>query len=321
MTYEYAAPEQGPYKVLLKRGEFVDDTRQNEDGSVRVVPYKIYHPAEHNLERVPLIVWSHGFGGNRDGAAFLSRYLASHGYILAHITHHGTDSSLWEGKAGHPWDHLRNARVNRHTTLNRMYDVPFALDQLKDWAAQDPEAAAGIDFENIGMSGHSFGAMTTQIMAGQLIANDNDELISIHEPRFKAGVLYSPVPVAHLLDEPREMQAYGQIKTPLFHMTGTDDASPLEDFGYERRLRVFENTPEDVSKHLLVKKDGDHMVYNGTRGKLAANPLKDRHEAIIMACAHAYWDWMLKGDEGAAEWLNGAEGQTFVGDDAELSGS
>jgi dienelactone hydrolase len=317
----YSAPAQGPYKVLLKRGEFTDSSRQNEDGSIRVVPYKIYHPADHDLDNIPLIIWSHGFGGSRDGASFLSRYLASHGYIIAHLTHHGTDSSLWEGKAGHPWDLLRKARVNRHTTLNRMYDVPFALDELKTWACENMDVCHGLDFENIGMSGHSFGALTTQIMAGQLIANDDDELISIYEPRFKAGILYSPVPVGHLLDEEREIQAYNAIKTPLLHMTGTDDSSPLEDFGHERRFRVFDNTPDGVSKHMLVKKGGDHMVYNGTRGKLQANPLKDRHEDIIKGTAHAYWDAMLKGDTAAQEWLNGDAAQDFIGDDAELRDS
>ena len=59
------------YRVLLKRGEFVDSDRDD-----RVVPYKIYYPVEHDLKKMPVIVWSHGFGGSRDGASFISRFIA-----------------------------------------------------------------------------------------------------------------------------------------------------------------------------------------------------------------------------------------------------
>ena len=82
----------GPNKILLKRGELIDTARNN-----RIVPYKLYYPEDLDMA-LPLIIWSHGFGGNRDGAAFLSRYIAEHGYALLHVTHIGTDSSLWEGK-------------------------------------------------------------------------------------------------------------------------------------------------------------------------------------------------------------------------------
>ena len=109
----------GPNKVLLKKDEFIDAARND-----RAVPYKIYYPDLPAGERAPVIIWSHGFGGNRDGAAFLSRYLASYGYVVAHLTHIGTDSSLWEGKDGHPWDILRKTKVSRETTLDRFRPRP-----------------------------------------------------------------------------------------------------------------------------------------------------------------------------------------------------
>jgi predicted dienelactone hydrolase len=163
----YTALTQEPFKVALKRGEFVDLARNG-----RAVPYKIYHPITQGPDKVPLIIWSHGFGGNRDGASFISRFLAAHGYMIVHITHDGTDSSLWEGKPGHPWDILRQAKIPRSATLNRMRDVPFALDCLHEWARDNPDIGPWMDFNRIGMSGHSFGAMTTQVMAGMLFPDD-----------------------------------------------------------------------------------------------------------------------------------------------------
>ena len=294
-TPETAALET-PYRVLLKRGEFIDFDR---DG--RVVPYKIYHPQGDDLTRSPVIIWSHGFGGNRDGASFISRYLAGQGYTIVHITHIGTDSSLWEGKEGHPWDILRKAKISRETTLNRMYDVPFVLDQLPHWAKENPEIGALMDLSKVGMSGHSFGAMTTQVMAGMKFPNADNSLSQIRDERLCCGIVYSPVPIAHLTKEPHP-NVYGGIEIPLFHMTGTEDESPLEGYGYEHRLLVRDhaNHPEQYTQ---ILQGGDHMVYNGTRGKLTENPMREKHEEEIIHASHAFWDAYLKDDEGARQWL------------------
>ena len=289
-------PAEGPHKVLLKRGEFVDGARGG-----RVVPYKIYHPVDHGPESMPVIIWSHGFGGNRDGASFLSRYIASHGYIIAHLTHHGTDSSLWEGKDGHPWDILRAVKISREITLERFKDVPFAVDQLIDWAADNPEVGAHMDFEALGMSGHSFGALSTQVAAGQLVPNTEEVLSSFREERFKAGIAYSPNPIDHLTDAPPE-KIYSSINVPMLYMTGTEDASPLGGYGYEKRQVVYDHTGH-AEKYWLVKEGGDHMVYAGSRGKLAANPLRETHEEIIKVTSLAFWEAQLKGDEVARAWF------------------
>ncbi|MCB1650490.1 MAG: hypothetical protein KDI46_00390 [Alphaproteobacteria bacterium] len=293
-----------PYKVLLKRGEFVDETRRNDDGSVRVVPYKIYYPVEHGLERMPVIFWSHGFGGNRDGASFLSRALAGRGYILVHLTHPGTDSSLWEGQEGHPWDILQKTKVSRTTTINRLLDVPFVLDQLPAWAEENPEAGDAMDFAALGMSGHSFGAMTTQAMAGMKFPHADGTLHSYREPRFKAGILYSPVPIAHLTDAPPE-EVYAAIDMPLLHMSGTEDDSPLEEFGYKDRIIVHKYS-QHPQQYLHVLEGGDHMIYAGSRGKLGHNPLREQHEAEIVRVAGDFWDAYLKGDEAALGRLEAA---------------
>ncbi len=297
MTWENdISPEEGPYKVLLKRGEFLDESREN-----RIVPYKIYYPSEHDLQSYPVIFWSHGFGGNANGAGFISRYVASYGYAIVHMTHHGTDSSLWEGKSGHPWDILRKVKIPREDTFARMYDVPFVLEQLQEWVKENSDVGQYMDLSSLGMSGHSFGAMTTQVMAGMPLPQRDGTLVDISEDRFKAGILYSPVPIRHLTDtDPKDL--YGKINKPLFHMTGTDDDSPLEGFGYEHRLVVHEHAghPE---QYLKVLEDGDHMVYNGSRGKLKANPKRDEHERIIKVASLAFWDAYLKDDDRAMAWM------------------
>ena len=266
---------------------------------------------------MPVIFWSHGFGGNANGAAFLSRFLAGQGYTLVHITHHGTDSSLWEGKEGHPWDILRKTSITRGTTLDRFLDVPFVLDQLPQWVKENPDVGRYMDLDNIGMSGHSFGAMTTQVMAGQMFPDESGKLVSMREDRFKAGVLYSPVPIRHLVNEEPEEYIYGPISIPMLHMTGTEDDSPLEGFGYKRRLVVAEHA-EGAEQYLLVKNGGDHMVYNGTRGKLGDSDLRELHEEIIKMAALGFWDAQLKDDKKARAWIADGGLSDYIGDNGEF---
>jgi len=302
------SPDYEPHKVMIERDVLTDAARES-----RPVKIKVYYPVNHNMTNLPVILWSHGLGGSADGAAFLSRFLASYGYVMVHVQHLGTDSSIWEGKPGHPWDVIRATPITRETTLNRYADIPFVLDQLPQWMAAHPEIGQHADLKTLGMSGHSFGALTTQVMAGMLFPDDQGNLLDLKEPRFKAGILYSPGSIEHLGDMKPE-DVYPSISIPLFHMTGTDDGSPLSDLGYEMRLAVYENT--HTEKHLLVLKDGDHMVFAGSRGKLGHTANRKTHEEIIKVASLAYWEALLKGDAPAREWLTKGGLTSYLGGNA-----
>ena len=311
--------EKDPLKVMIKRDKLIDSARDD-----RLVKIKVYYPLLNGAKpasgralasnKVPVIIWSHGLGGSVDGASFLSRFIASHGFVIVHVQHHGTDSSLWEGKAGHPWDIIRKTKISRKATLNRFADVPFVLDQLPCWMEEHPKIGEQTDLKNMGMSGHSFGALTTQVMAGMMFPDEGGKLRRFRDERFKAGILYSPSPIDHLgLDDPQDI--YGSIDMPMLHMTGTDDGSPIDNWGYKKRLDVYDNVTV-ARQHLLVLKEGDHMVFTGSRGKLGENPHQKKHEDIIKIIALAYWEAMLKGDALAQDWLGGGGLKNWLGDEA-----
>ena len=46
---------------------------------------------------VPLVVFSHGIGGSRDGYTYIGKHLAAHGIATLHVQHEGSDRSLWFG--------------------------------------------------------------------------------------------------------------------------------------------------------------------------------------------------------------------------------
>lgn len=308
-------PRHEPHKILISRGQFIDSSR---DG--RAVPYKIYYPVAHRLDHLPVIVWSHGLGGTADGAAFLGRYVASHGYVVVNIQHLGSDSSIWEGKPGHPWDIIRATPMTRDVTLNRFADVPFLLDSLPGWIKENPAVGAHMDMSRLGMSGHSFGACTAQMMAGQAFPDGRGGLQRFRDERFRAAIAYSPMPAHDAATGIGHDKAliYGGIAIPMLYMTGTEDISPLGGVTAAQREEPFEYAGAD-GQHLIVLEGGDHMVFAGSRGKLAENPLRERHEEIIKVASLAFWDAYLRDDQGAREWLGGQGLRDFAGLDAKIN--
>ena len=293
-----------PMQIAITRGEWFDVSRGG-----RKIAYKTYCPVDAVNGPFPVIIWSHGLGGSRDGAGFISRYVASHGYVIVHIQHPGTDSGLWEGKPGHPWDVIRATHIPRSATLQRFKDIPFALSQLKTL-----DIAPVMDFSRMGMSGHSFGGMTTQVMSGQRRGYGR-YLYSLFQNVFMAGIVYSPSPYLQKKPDQSPAEIYGGIQIPLLMMTGTDDDSPLENFGVESRVDVFKYSG-GPDQHLLMLGKGDHMVYNGSRGKLDENPKRDVHEEIIKVLSLAFWDAYLKGDQVAKEWLTHDAVKQWLSDEA-----
>ena len=71
------------FTVDVSYGEWTDTARAN-----RVVPYKIYLPTNAPGARA-VVLFSHGLGGNRDGAEYLLRFLAESGYVTVAVQHPG----------------------------------------------------------------------------------------------------------------------------------------------------------------------------------------------------------------------------------------
>ena len=99
------------------------DAARNRD-----VPVKIYYPSTNTVP-CPVIVFSHGLGGSREGYAYMGRHWASHGYVSVHPTHIGSDTSvLNESKT--PFEAMQTAAADPQNAINRPKDVSFVIDRL-----------------------------------------------------------------------------------------------------------------------------------------------------------------------------------------------
>lgn len=265
----------------------------------RVVPLKLYVP---NTDKpVPVVLFSHGLGGSRNNNGYLGRYWAQAGYVAVFIQHIGSDESVWMDAA--PRDRLAamQAAASARSTLDRYADVPFVIDQLEKWNAEEGNPLHGkMELSKIGMSGHSFGAVTTQGLMGQRFPGDR----TVADPRLKAFVLFSPS--SHRTTSPET--AFGQISKPVLCMTGTKDVSVIEK-GLDplSRQLVYKALPAG-DKFQLVFENGEHHAFGDSDRPGIEDQAK--HHPAIQKISTAFWDACLKGNEKAKAWLQSATPKT-----------
>src|SRR5438270_631022 len=149
----------GPYAVEVARYDWFDKKRE------RKVPVKIYFPTTGDGP-FPVVVFSHGLGGSREGYEYLGRHWASHGYVSVHVQHLGSDNAVWENKApGEIMENMRASAANLQNATNRPPDVSFAIDQMEKMNREEGPFKKRLDLGRIGVAGHSFGAFTTLAIA------------------------------------------------------------------------------------------------------------------------------------------------------------
>lgn len=91
----------------------------------RDIPIRVYLPS--NTTPVPVVLFSHGLGGNREGSKFLGEHWAARGYVAVFMQHPGSDDSIWKENP-QEW----RANMNRAASVEnfelRVADVPAVLN-------------------------------------------------------------------------------------------------------------------------------------------------------------------------------------------------
>ena len=130
--------------------------------SSAAVPTDLYLP---EIPNVPLVVISHGLGGNRATLAYIAEHLASHGFAVAVVEHEGSSaaqlSALLSGQA-------REA-VEPEELIRRPIVIQGLLDRLEFVALNDPTLRNRLNFQRVGVLGQSFGAYTGLALAGATV--------------------------------------------------------------------------------------------------------------------------------------------------------
>jgi len=273
------------------------DLTWHDDARDRDIPLRIYLPASNTPE--PVVLFSHGLGGSRENNAFLGQQWAARGYVGVFLQHIGSDTSVWQGKSPAEVMGAMRQAANLTNFKLRVEDVSAVLTQLAKWNDQpDQPLYHRLNLSEIGMSGHSFGAVTTQGVSGETFPFVG---MKFTDPRIKAACMFSPSAPPPAMDANR---AFGSVVIPWMLMTGTDDVSPVGDQDPTSRLKVFPALPAG-GKYQVVLLGAEHSAFGDRALPGDAQPRNPNHHRVMLALTTAFWDAYLKGDPAAKAWLDG----------------
>ena len=290
ITYDPLAPSD--YKVPTSVATWHDEKRDRD------VPVRFYFPESKMPAEV--IIFSHGLGGSRDNNSFLGEHLAQRGYFVIFTQHPGSDESVWKGQRPAQIMPAMQRAANGQNLKLRAEDIPFVINQMEAENKRSGSPLYGrLNLKKIGMSGHSFGAVTTQAVSGQwypVIGN------GWNDSRITAATMYSPS-VSQGSDPKKQFEG---VKVPWLLMTGTKDEARVGGQTVEERLAVFPALPAG-NKYELVLWEGLHSAFGDGNRSLPGetgerNP---NHHVAMKAISTAFWDTYLKEDKLAKDWLVG----------------
>jgi hypothetical protein len=264
LVFEPAAPAE---VRVTQRADVWRDDRRNRD-----VPVRIY-ASEGATTPLPVVVFSHGIGENRDSYAWLGKALAQRGYLAVHITHAGTDRAVLE----RGYRHLYRAVKQKENWVNRPLDVSFVLDRLSDLPLAD--------LQRVAVAGHSAGAFTAFAVAGVRTAGGE----TLRDDRVKVIVPISMPRLEGVIPP----GGYAGIEIPVLNMTGTCDTSLIYRTFPKHRRVPFESAR--TGSHYLVTIEGaNHNSF------VVDDP---RHE-LIVSLTDAFLRARLLDDFDARRWFD-----------------
>lgn len=312
----------GPYTVDRREASWHDEARNRD------VPVCIYTPHVEKAEglraaKFPLIIFSHGMGGSRDGYAYIGKHLASHGYVVIHPTHAGSDTKaireamLKNSGGGRIRDRLKGGKKGGEGLIaentsdpdnlrNRPRDVSFVIDAVK----KDEKLEAMTDLERIGVAGHSFGAYTSLAVAGMTVdlpeGPEGGKGKSFREPRVKAVVAMSPQGEGAM---GITKGSWEKVAAPVLTLTGT------KDYGQGQMAAAWRRQPFDsikgVPDYIVTIRDASHMTFADNAGAKikgeTPSPDHAKHLRYVKMATTAFFDAYVRGDQTALKWIQGGE--------------
>ena len=269
----------------------VCEARWTDAARQRNLPVRIHLPAAE--QPVPMVVYSPGMGGDLGGGLRWAQAWAQAGLAVLQLQHPGSDAEAL--RTSSPRD-----AMSAQQFITRIEDLHFAIDQLQAQPTVGDCALSRIDPQRIGVAGHSFGALTTQAIAGQHY--DVPGATAIADRRVQAALALSPAPPRHGSAE----TAFATVRMPFLAITGTRDAMP----GGQPadRQQVFSHLPPG-DKWQLVLQDVQHADLAGRAAS--------RHphaEAAVIEMSTAFWRATLLADEAARRQLQARPAGLAAGD-------
>ena len=190
--------------------------------------------------------------------------------------------------------------------VNRAQDVHFIIDKLTELDKGHGALAGKMDLNSIAIAGHSFGSWTALTASGQTMVTQAGKKIASADPRIKAAIYLSPTAAKKGTDL---NVAYGDIKIPGMHFTGTKDVSPVNNTTAEDRRIAYDHISKS-DQYLVILDNADHMVFGAGRHRIAPGHDDANQQAIVQEVSTKFLDAYIKHDKASLQWLRGSGAKT-----------
>lgn len=323
--------EDGPHRYSEFEYELLDESRG------RTVLTRVTLPSGDGP--FPLVLLSHGLGGNKNTHNSIVRHLASHGYLVF-VPEHPRSNTTYSRKV-----YARNSgpltkrallsqsqvALDPKSVLQRPRDLSFLIDQAEIWNRQDGHPLRGrVDLDKIAAAGHSFGAYTVLTACGArpildhikpAVAPGSGLAPSLADPRIDVGVAYSPQgPGNGWFSE----SSFSDIRRPMLLFSGSRDKQgnfvARGTLPAKNRYRAFELMPEG-DKYFLWLRNAGHMAWvdfesNSGIGQFGARLAVPENKDVLRiskAMTVVFLDAYLKGSKQAKSQLREDYAKTLSG--------
>lgn len=278
------------------------DLAVNDSIRHRQIPIRIYLAA--GLTSAPVVIFSHGLGGSREGYGFLGRHWAGRGYAAVFMQHPGSDSSVWRSQPLGRRMAAMSAAASSENFILRVKDVTAVLNEMQKWNTTSATLAGRFDLRRPAMAGHSFGAVTAQAVGGQSFAGTP----LLADARIKSVIALSPSGPRNAANP---AESFGAVKIPWMLMTGTLDASPIGGQTPQSRLSVFPALPPG-DKYQVVLFGAEHSAFSDTALPGDKEPRNPNHHRAVLALSTAFLDTYVRSDAAAKTWLESSGPSTIL---------
>lgn len=311
----------GDYAVNYKATTFkIERSRQTTIGFSDAYDLKtdVYLP-EGLSKNAPLAVITHGFGSSQVHFEYLARHLASHGYIVLVPEHIGSNTEYKEA-------FLRgeiSVDVSPIEFYSRPQDITYLLNKV-----EDSELNKLINWEQVGILGHSFGGNTALAIAGATINQERINQVcqenkpslnmsmllqcrasglpavdtNLRDPRIKAVVAANPVTSIALGPE-----GMGKIEIPTMILAGSQDTTTP--FITEQAHPFLWLKTEHKYLGLMAGGTHGYLLNDGKKKGLSSifpNPLPEVRRDYLQAMTLAFFEFHVRNNSAYQPYLSSA---------------
>jgi hypothetical protein len=295
----YVSPQQFTAAAPLDGYDVVATYGVGAGTYTRMIPVLVRHPAGTS-GRLPLVLWSHGGMKSTDGKfnnIDWATALVSAGYIVVHMTHlPRTDGEI--AQLAIEFGMNVSAIDNEvESNIDRPRDAIAVLNDLRKIEARFPELQGRIDYDRIGVGGHSRGSYTVRTTACARINLPNIANYSFLDAR-PTNTPLSVQPRAYLANSPAGPNRFGlfdngngnhswrECTKPDLTQSGDGDLTGEQPAD---RIKPFDLMPAgDKFKMYIADPNTPHETFN------LNNPAQPTFENYVRSTGIAFFDAYLK---------------------------